>query len=161
MTANILIVDDEKNIREGLRLALIKDGHNIFLASDGREALTTLQNNEIDAVITDLKMPNMDGEQLMKIIIKDYFNVPVIILTGHGTVESAVQAMREGAYDFITKPLNLDKLSLIVSRALSQRRLIIENRNLQSKIDNLGKGAIIGKSGKMEKIFDIIQNVAP
>ncbi len=161
MTANILIVDDEKNIREGLRLALIKDGHNIFLASDGREALTTLQNNEIDAVITDLKMPNMDGEQLMKIIIKDYFNVPVIILTGHGTVEGAVQAMREGAYDFITKPLNLDKLSLIVSRALSQRRLIIENRNLQSKIDNLGKGEIIGKSGKMEKIFDIIQNVAP
>ena len=161
ITANILIVDDEKNIREGLKIYLAKDNHKILLAADGVEAYKILTENEIDVVITDLKMPNLDGETLMKKIIKEFYNIPVIILTGHGTVETAVQAMREGAYDFLTKPLNLEKLSLIVSRAVSQRRLIIENRNLQSIIDNIGKGEVIGKSGKMTKIYEIIQNVAP
>ncbi len=159
--ANILIVDDEKNIRDGLKIALLRDGYNVFLASDGLEALEILKEEDIDVVITDLKMPNLDGDALMKRIIKEYFNIPVIILTGHGTVENAVQAMRDGAYDFLTKPLNLDKLSLIVSRAVSQRRLIIENRNLQLKIDSLGKGQVIGKSGKMAKIYEIVENVAP
>lgn len=159
--ANILIVDDEKNIRDGLKIALLREGYNIFLASDGLEALDILKEEEIDVVITDLKMPNLDGDALMKRIIKEYFNIPVIILTGHGTVENAVQAMRDGAYDFLTKPLNLDKLSLIVSRAVSQRRLIIENRNLQLKIDSIGKGQVIGKSGKMAKIYEIVENVAP
>ncbi|HOJ65258.1 MAG TPA: sigma-54 dependent transcriptional regulator [Spirochaetota bacterium] len=161
MKANILIVDDEKNIRDGLKIALLRDGYNVFLASDGLEALEILKEEDIDVVITDLKMPNLDGDALMKRIIKEYFNIPVIILTGHGTVENAVQAMRDGAYDFLTKPLNLDKLSLIVSRAVSQRRLIIENRNLQLKIDSLGKGQVIGKSGKMAKIYEIVENVAP
>ena len=161
ITANILIVDDEKNIREGLKIYLAKDNHKILLAADGVEAYKILTENEIDVVITDLKMPNMDGETLMKKIIKEVYNIPVIILTGHGTVETAVQAMREGAYDFLTKPLNLEKLSLIVSRAVSQRRLIIENRNLQSIFDNIGKAEVIGKSGKMTKIYEIIQNVAP
>ncbi len=159
--ANILIVDDEKNIRDGLKIALSRDGYNIFLASDGLEALDILKEEEIDVVITDLKMPNLDGDSLMKKIIKEHNNIPVIILTGHGTVENAVQAMRDGAYDFLTKPLNLDKLSLIVSRAVSQRRLIIENRNLQLKIDSLGKVQVIGKSGKMAKIYEIVENVAP
>ncbi len=157
--ANILIVDDEKNIREGLRLALKKDNHNIFLASNGKEALELIKNSEIDLVITDLKMPELDGETLLKIIIRDFANIPVIILTGHGTVETAVKAMRDGAYDFLTKPLNLEKLSLIVSRAISQRELIIENRNLQNKL-NRYKGEIIGKSEKIMKIFDIAEQVA-
>lgn len=161
INANILIVDDEKNIRDGLKIALSREGYNIFLGSDGLEALEILKNEDIDVVITDLKMPNLDGEALMKRIIKEYFNIPVIILTGHGTVENAVKAMRDGAYDFITKPLNLDKLSLIVSRAVSQRRLIIENRNLQLKIASIGKGQIIGKSGKMAKIYEIVESVAP
>jgi len=97
----------------------------------------------------------------MKVIIKEYFNVPVIMLTGHGTVENAVQAMRDGAYDFLTKPINLEKLSLIVSRAISQRQLIIENRNLQSKIETYGNLKVIGKSEKMAKIYEIVELVAP
>jgi DNA-binding NtrC family response regulator len=161
ISANILIVDDEKNIREGLGIALKRDGHNIFLSADGVEALKIMKDEEIDTVITDLRMPNLDGDALMKTILNDYFNVPVIILTGHGTVETAVQAMRDGAYDFLTKPINLDKLSLIVKRAISQRQLIIENRNLQSKIDNYGKLNIIGKSEKMAKIYEIVEQVAP
>jgi len=159
--ANILVVDDEKNIREGLGLALKRDDHILFLAADGIDALRIMKTEEIDLVITDLRMPNMDGDTLMKTILKEYFNIPVIILTGHGTVETAVQAMRDGAYDFLTKPINLEKLSLIVTRAISQRQLIIENRNLQSKIETFGKGKIIGKSEKMSKIYEIVEQVAP
>ncbi|OHD09688.1 MAG: transcriptional regulator [Spirochaetes bacterium GWC1_27_15] len=161
MKANILVVDDEKNIREGLGLALKRDDHILFLAADGIDALRIMKTEEIDLVITDLRMPNMDGDTLMKTILKEYFNIPVIILTGHGTVETAVQAMRDGAYDFLTKPINLEKLSLIVTRAISQRQLIIENRNLQSKIETFGKGKIIGKSEKMSKIYEIVEQVAP
>lgn len=160
MTGNILIVDDEKNIREGLKIALKKEGHDIFLASNGEEAMSLLNSNDIDLVITDLKMPNMDGEALLTNIIKDYSNIPVIILTGHGSVENAVNAMREGAYDFITKPLNLQKLSLIVKRALSQRQLEIENRNLQSKI-SIYFGNIIGKSEKITSVLNIVEQVSP
>ena len=159
--ANILIVDDEKNIREGLRISLNRDGHNIFLASDGVEALQLLESEEIDLVVADLKMPNMDGEELMKRILENYFNIPVIILTGHGTIEKAVELMRDGAYDFLTKPLNLEKLSLIVERAISKRRLIIENRDLHEKIKNSQAGKIIGKSEKMIKIYEKIQQISP
>ena len=158
--ANILVVDDEKNIREGLRLALKKDGHNMFTAENGEAALDIMRSQDIDVVITDLKMPVMDGDALMKKIAADYFNVPVIILTGHGTVETAVQSMRDGAYDFLTKPLNLEKLSLIVSRAISQRRLMIENRSLQSKLERYSGGDIIGKSEKMMKILEVVEQVA-
>ena len=120
-----------------------------------------MENEEIDIVISDLLMPNMDGGTLLKNILKDYFNIPVIILTGHGTIENAVELMREGAYDFLTKPLNLEKLSLIVERALSRRELIIENRELQSKIKSNEAGKIIGKSDKMFKILEKIQQIAP
>jgi DNA-binding NtrC family response regulator len=161
INGNILIVDDEKNIREGLKISLGRDGHKIFLASDGSEAYRILENNEIDLVITDLKMPNMSGEELLKNISTNFNQIPVIILTGHGTIENAVQLMRNGAYDFLTKPLNLDKLSLIVERALSSRQLMIENRNLKSKIKYEEAGRVIGKSDKMIKIMEKIELVAP
>ncbi len=159
--ANILVVDDEKNIREGLRISLSREGHNLYCAGDGIEALDILKKEPVDLVITDLRMPNMDGETLMRTILKDYFNIPVIVLTGHGTVENAVKSMREGAYDFITKPLNLEKLSLIVERAISQRKLIIENRMLLSKLEYSGKTKLLGKSAKMMKIFEKIEQIAP
>ncbi|OHD75413.1 MAG: transcriptional regulator, partial [Spirochaetes bacterium RIFOXYB1_FULL_32_8] len=160
MNANILIVDDEKNIREGLRLVLKKDNHTVFLAPDGSEAISILKNNEIDLVITDLKMPNMDGENLLAYIMKDFPGIPVIVLTGHGTVETAVKAMRDGAYDFLTKPLNIEKLSIIVERALSKRLLEIENRKLQSKL-SIYFGNLIGKSERMASVLNIVEQVAP
>ncbi len=159
--ANILVVDDEKNIREGLRISLSREGHVVLTAGDGLEAIKVLKKEEIDVVITDLKMPNMDGETLMQTILKDFFNIPVIVLRGDGSVENAVKSMGEGAYDFITKPLNLDKLSLIVARAISQRKLIIENRALLSKLEYSGKTKLLGKSAKMMKIFEKIEQIAP
>ena len=112
MKLNILVVDDEKNIREGLGKALELEGYEVFLAADGLEALSHIDRGVVDLVIADLKMPKLSGEELLKRVVATYPTVPVIILTGHGTIEAAVQAMRNGAYDFLTKPLNLDRLSL-------------------------------------------------
>lgn len=159
-TGNILIVDDEKGIRDGLRLFLKHEGHLTFTAADGQEALEILEKNDIDLVISDLKMPRIDGEELLAFIKKDYPGLQVIILTGHGTVETAVESMRNGAYDFLIKPLNLEKLGLIVKRALSQRQLEIDNRNLKKKL-NIFSGQMIGKSEKMIKIANLVEQVAP
>ncbi len=162
MKFNILIVDDEKNIREGLGKALELDGYNVFLAENGKEALDIVTNGEIDLIITDLKMPELSGEELLKRVASAYPAIPIIILTGHGTIESAVQAMRDGAYDFLTKPVNLDRLSLLVKRALANRELVLQNRALQEELKSRSQFAnIIGKSEAMKKIFDVVKQVAP
>ncbi len=164
MNFNILIVDDEKNIREGLGRSLEMDGYNILLAGDGKEGLEVVNSSDIDLVVSDLKMPKMSGEELLKKITASYPTVPVIILTGHGTIESAVNAMRDGAFDFLTKPVNLDRLSLLVRRALSNRQLVLQHRELQDEIDKLSKrnrfSSIIGKSAPMRKVLDIVEQVA-
>ena len=160
LTGNILIVDDEKGIRDGLKLFLKREGHLAFTAEDGKEALEILEKNDIDLVISDLRMPHINGDELLAFIKKDYPGVKVIILTGHGTVENAVEAMRNGAYDFLIKPLNLEKLGLIVKRALSQRQLEIDNRLLKKKLNVFSK-QMIGKSDKMIKISNLIEQVAP
>ncbi|MCL2295011.1 MAG: sigma-54 dependent transcriptional regulator [Spirochaetes bacterium] len=164
MKFSILIADDEKNIRTGLKQALEGEGYNIYLAANGAEALTIVKKDKIDIVITDLKMPEMSGEELLKKINKDYKGIPVIMLTGHGTVENAVQAMREGAYDFITKPLNLDHLFLIVKRALSNRQLQMQHKALQEEVDKIKNRNkylnLIGKSSVMKKVVETIDQVA-
>jgi DNA-binding NtrC family response regulator len=161
---NILIVDDEKNIREGLGRSLEMDGYNILLAGDGKEGLKYVNKNDIDLVISDLKMPEMSGEELLRNISASNPTIPVIILTGHGTIESAVDAMRDGAFDFLTKPVNLDRMSLLVKRALSNRQLVLQHRELQKEIDKLSKknkfSSIIGKSAPMRKVLDIVEQVA-
>ncbi len=164
MKFNILVVDDEKNIRQGLARALELDGYKVYTAEDGSEAMKTMVKAEIDLVISDLRMPRVSGEELLKKVSSSYPTVPVIILTGHGTVENAVDAMRDGAYDFLTKPLNLDRLSLLVKRALSSRELVIKHRELQEEIKKLesrkDRNVIIGKSSAMQKVFELIQQVA-
>ncbi len=165
MNFTILIVDDEKNIREGLGKALQLDGYAVILAENGNSAVAAISENEIDLVISDLKMPGMTGEELLKYVTSKYPTIQVIILTGHGTIESAVNAMRDGAYDFLTKPVNLDRLSLLVRRALSKRELVLQHRALQEEVDRIRSkqkyARIIGKSSQMKKIMEIIEQVAP
>ena len=164
MTFNLLIVDDEKNIREGLGKALEMDGYSIFLAADGEEAKISIEKNEIDLIIADLRMPKLSGEELLKHVTSAYPTIPVIILTGHGTIENAVNAMRDGAYDFITKPVNLDRLSLLVKRALSKRELVLQHKELQDEVSKIQKtrqySNIIGKSSQMKKIMDVVNQIA-
>ena len=162
MKFNVLVVDDEKNIRAGLGKAIEMDGHNVLLAEDGQQALEIIDSDEVDLVIADLKMPRVSGEELLRRVVQAYPTLPVIILTGHGTIESAVQAMRDGAYDFLTKPVNLDRLSLLVKRALSTRELALQHRALQEELDQRRQFAnIVGKSTEMRRIFDVVRQVAP
>ena len=162
MKFTILVIDDEKNIRTGLQTALEMDGYEVLLAADGTEGLEIALHTDIDLVITDLRMPGVSGEEVLRRVATETPGIPVIVLTGHGTVESAVEAMRAGAYDFLTKPLNLDRLSLLVKRALQNRELSLQNRELEREI--AGKKSfehIIGKSQAMLKVFDVVRRVAP
>ncbi len=161
MKFHVLIAEDEKNIREGLGQALEMDGYETYLAADGEEALRLFEEEEIDLVVTDLKMPRLSGEELLRRIVADHPTIPVIILTGHGTIETAVKAMRDGAYDFLTKPLNLDRLSLLVKRALSTRELVLQHRAMQEELEKRRSFAnIIGSSPEMRRIFDVVRQVA-
>ena len=162
MSGNILIVDDEKNIREGLKKAIDMDGYNSFVAENGEQALSIIETMHIDLVITDLKMPIMSGEKLLKKIRTNHSNLPVIILTGHGTIDNAVKAMQDGAYDYFTKPPNLDKLTIIINRALKKKQIELENQLLKDRIDDKYKFEnIIGTSAIMQNIFKKIRQIAP
>ncbi len=162
MKFNVLIVDDEKNIRQGLGKALEIDGHDILLAEDGQEALEVIHQEEVDLIIADLRMPRLSGEELLRRVVDSWPTIPVIILTGHGTIETAVQSMRDGAFDFLTKPVNLDRLSLLVKRALSTRELVLQHRAMQEELKSQRQFAnIIGKSSEMQRILDLVKQVAP
>jgi DNA-binding NtrC family response regulator len=161
MQCTLLVIDDEKNIREGLGTSLEMEGWNVALAEDGKKGLERFAKGDIDLVITDLRMPGVSGEEVLAKVISQNPGVPVIILTGHGSIDSAVDAMRNGAYDFLTKPLNLDQLTMIVKRALQGRELAIKHRELQEEL-NSSKSfeSIIGKSAEMQKIFQMVRKAA-
>jgi DNA-binding NtrC family response regulator len=158
----LLVVDDEKNIREGLAAALEMDGYEVVRAADGGEGWKRFGKGDIDLVITDLRMPGMGGEELMRRVLAETPGLPVIILTGHGTVENAVAAMRDGAWDFLTKPVNLDRLSLLVKRALANRELVVRHRRMEEELERHKQFEnIIGRSAVMRKVFDTINRAAP
>jgi DNA-binding NtrC family response regulator len=162
MKFKLLIVDDEKNIREGLAASLEMDGYETVCAADGDEGWKRFGKGDIDLVISDLRMPGMGGEELLRRILAETPGLPVIILTGHGTVENAVTAMRDGAYDFFTKPVNLDRLSLLVKRALANREMALRQRQLEEELESRNSFEnIIGTSAVMRKVFDTVTRAAP
>jgi DNA-binding NtrC family response regulator len=138
------------------------DGYEAVCAAGGDEGWKRFGKGDIDLVITDLRMPGMGGEELLRRILAETPGIPVIILTGHGTVENAVTAMREGAYDFLTKPVNLDRLSLLVKRALANRELVLRQRQMEDELLRHKQFEnIIGSSSVMRKLFDTISRAAP
>ena len=158
----ILIVDDEKNIREGLSKALELAGYHALMAATGSEAVRVLERDAVDLVISDLRMPGLSGEQLLRRVVSSYPAIPVIILTGHGTIESAVTAMHAGAYDFLTKPVNLDRLELLVKRALSRRQLVLENLTLQRELERRSTAhQLVTASPAMKRAWEVVEQVAP
>jgi len=165
MKRSILICDDEKNIRSGLAMAMELEGYESIEATDGQDAWDKINKMGVDLVITDLRMPRMSGEDLLRKIIGAYPRMPVIILTGHGTIETAVEAMRGGAVDFFTKPVDLDRLSLVVRKALSDTDLYAEHERLKEEVQQLKArnryDRIIGKSQKMVELMDTVSQVAP
>ncbi|MCR5612683.1 sigma-54 dependent transcriptional regulator [Treponema sp.] len=161
MKFTLLIIDDEKNIREGLAANFEMEGYNVRLAENGQQGLDFIAKGDIDLVITDLRMPGITGEEVLRKVATETPGIPVIVLTGHGSIDAAVDAMRNGAYDFLTKPLNLDQLSLIVKRALEARELSLQHKQLKTEVEkNHALDNIIGKSAEMQKVFDMIKKVA-
>ena len=158
----ILVVEDEKNTREGLRHAL-DDDYQVLLADSGETALRILdEHGAVEVLISDMRMSGMDGLTLIRRALARDPSPVCILLTAYGTIESAVEAMRSGAYDFLTKPVNLDQLELVLQRALRSRQLEDENRQLRRQLDKkFGLENIIGQTPCMEELFDLIQQVAP
>ena len=161
MKSTILIIDDEKHIREGLAADFELDGYAVKVAATGQEGLDLLAGGDIDLVITDLRMPGISGEAVLRHVTTELPGIPVIVLTGHGSIDAAVQAMRDGAYDFLTKPLNLDQLGMIVRRALESRELKIQHTQLLKEVgSNRQLDNIIGKSTEMQRLLTMVRKVA-
>src|SRR5512136_1434775 len=158
----ILIAEDDPRVGESLRHLLKKKGNEILLASNGKEALQLFRHGAIDLVITDVVMPKMDGIELLEAVKSLKSETEVIVISAQGTIEKAVQAMKLGAFDFIEKPINPRMISLVVERALKKQTLILQNRDLRSKLeDKFRLKNIVGRSKEMVKIFELIHHIAP
>jgi DNA-binding NtrC family response regulator len=157
---NILIVEDEVKMRRILEINL-RDRHNVLLADNGDDALNIIKGNEVNLILTDMKMPGKDGISLLHDVKEFAPDIPVILITAHGTIESAVQAMKEGAYDYILKPLKMDEIEMVVEKALSHARLIDENRSLREELKaTYGFDNIISINPNMLQILELVGQVA-
>jgi DNA-binding NtrC family response regulator len=157
----VLIVDDEKHTRDGLR-RLLENDYDVYVAADIVGALNVLEREQIDILLTDLRLGGEDGMQLIDRALKMPHPPVCIMMTAYGTVDSAVEAMKRGAYDFVTKPLNLDKVEILIARALQGRKLEQENRALRQQVDDrYGLENIIGESPALREVLDTIRQVAP
>ena len=157
----ILIVEDERDMLFGLQRILSKQGHNVEIAETGSIGVEKVDKSFFDIVITDLKMPGVDGIELLRKVKEAYSDTMVIVITGYGTVESAVEAMKLGAYDYITKPFDAEHINMVVRKALRQISLTVENKYLKQKIKEAKDFQnIIGKSQKMQAVFKIADQVS-
>ncbi|MDO9080004.1 MAG: sigma-54 dependent transcriptional regulator, partial [Desulfuromonadales bacterium] len=157
----ILIVDDEEGMRRLLDRLLSREGYETATVGSGKDAIRQMRADTFDLVVTDIKMPEMDGLQLLDEIKAYNPSLPVIVITAYGTVENAVQALRAGAYDYITKPFESDELRLTVAQVLERQRLLVENRYLHQELEGrYSFSGIVGASQGMSKIFETASAVA-
>jgi CheY-like chemotaxis protein len=159
---NILVVDDEAVVRESLRDWFSEQGYPVDIAASAREALLKLTEARWDILVTDIKMPGMDGLELQARVKKIDPEMAIVIMTAYASIETANQAIREGAYDYVTKPLDPDDLEQIVNRAAERQQLIRENLQLRERIDSVSgeTDEIIGESPEIEKVRELIQSAA-
>src|SRR5438045_2850089 len=159
--ATLLVADDDPGLRESLERTLTREGSRVVLAADGRAALERVQTGGIDLIVTDLKMPGLTGLELLRAAKAIAPHVDVILLTAFGTVEEAVKAMKDGAYDFLTKPFRREQLLKLIDKALERRELIEKNKVLQQRLDDLlREGAIVGGSPAFRRTMMLIEQVA-
>src|SRR4051794_9336138 len=162
MTRRILVVDDTPLIREHLRVILETDGYEVETAGEGRSALASLRDRPFHLVITDLRMPDVGGMELLQTVRAEKLPLGVIVLTGHGDTQVALETMKAGADDFVTKPYEPDRLRFVVRRILERRQLIDELESLRQQMrEDYSFANMVSKSPKMRKIFDLIQQVGP
>src|SRR5512136_300155 len=159
MTEKILVVDDELNMRLVLKALLTKEGYDVVTASDGFEALKALKGGDVKVVVTDLKMPRLDGMGLLERVIREYPSTPVIIITAHGTIATAVDALKKGAFDYITKPFEQDELKSVIHKAVRTRTL--NEGEVVLSMEEAKLDGIMGSSESIRSVYDIIKKVAP
>ena len=155
----ILVVDDEKSVRDSLKMVLEFESYEVQFAENGQEALRVLNQSGVDLVLLDVKMAGMDGLEVLERIREKNAELPVIMISGHGTIETAVEATKLGAFDFLPKPLDRDKLLVTVRNALQQAKLTEEFRKLRESVE--GKWQILGESSKIKDILTVVERVAP
>ncbi len=161
MKPRILAVDDEESIREFLEIMLKKEGYEVTTAKDGAEAIDVLKKKSFDMVISDLQMPNVTGMELLKHVKDNYPDLVFMIITAFGTTESAVEAMKLGAYDYITKPFKIDEVRIVISNALRSKNLEVENRTLKKEMQKeYSFQSLVGNSDKMHQIYELIKRVS-
>jgi two-component system response regulator HydG len=160
-TQAILVVDDDESNRVTLQRLLGREGFQVVDVASGREAMEVLRAERVDLVLTDLKMPGMSGIDLLRAVRTVDPDIEVVVMTAYGTVETAVEAMKEGAYDFVAKPLRRLELVTCVRKALEKRALQLENRRLRDQLAAVGEGEIIGQSDAMRSLLDEVEQVAP
>jgi two-component system response regulator PilR (NtrC family) len=160
--ARLLIVDDELSLREFLTIFLRKEGHEVEVASNGQRALEQLQQNHFDLVLTDLRMPRMGGFELLDAVKASDWNTQVIVMTAFSSTETALDAMRRGAYDYIVKPFKLDEVRLIIQKCLEKSQLVEENKQLKKKLaqGSAKKAQFIWKSKAMDDVVQLIRRIA-
>ena len=158
----ILTIDDEENIRNGLAENFELEGYNVKAAGSGKEGLKIIENESIDLVITDLKMDGMSGQEVVRQVTTKYPGIPIIVLTGHGSIDDATEAIKAGAFDFLTKPLDLDHLNIVVKNALRGKELAQQNKELKEKLLNKNNSLeMIGKSSELNRVRTMIEKAAP
>src|ERR1700747_3362452 len=161
MQPTILIVDDEKHTREGLR-RLLENQYDVYVAGDIAGAMSVLEREQVDLLLTDLRLGGEDGMQLIDRALKMPQPPICIMMTAYGSVDAAVEAMKRGAYDFVTKPLNLDKVEMLIARALRDSKLEQENQSLRQQVDErYGLEKMIGDSPALREVRATIRRVAP
>ncbi len=160
--SNILIIDDERVICDGCRVALSDKGHSVDICMNGKDGLETILKGTYDLALLDMKLPDMDGMDILRTVEREKLGVYVIVMTGYSTVQNAVEAMKLGAFDYLAKPFSDDELVLAVERAMEKKRLVEENLALRQQLsERFDFSNIIGENPRILKIFNEIQKVAP
>lgn len=160
--ANILIIDDDEAIRDSCSQVLKKEGYTVKAAKDGKEGLELFKKEFFHVVLLDLKLPGLDGMEILTKIKEEAPATPVIIITGYASIESAVEAMKKGAFDYLSKPFSAEALRVITKKALGSRKIIFENLYLRRELEAKTEfDMVVGKSKAMEKVLDIVRRVSP
>ncbi len=157
--AKVLVIDDEKAIRNTLKEVLEYEKHEVDLAEDGDSGLELFGENSYDVILCDIKMDKMDGIEVLEKIHEITDDIPVIMISGHGNIDTAVEAIKKGAYDFLEKPLDLNRLLITMRNAMDKSSLIIQTKTLKKQVSK--KFEIVGESEAIVKVKEMIDRIAP
>ena len=160
-TPVVLVVDDEQSILQSLSRIFSREGHQVLTAADAKRGLDLLRGQQVNVLVTDLVMPGMDGMDLLKAVKAISPETEVVMMTAYGTVDNAVEAMKQGAYDFVTKPLKRAHMVGVVRRALEKQSLLVENRTLRAQLEATRRRAIVGNSVTWRRMMEVVMQAAP